>query len=71
MMNSYTQNRNIYPQSVTDAERMINNYVTKLVYKNNSNKKRGKKQDKEEEPTEEEETFPTTTGRELAVLWMI
>ena len=53
-MNSYTQNRNIYPQSATDAKRMINNYVPKFV-PNNSNKKRGKKQDEEEEPTEEEE----------------
>ena len=52
MMNSYTQNRNIYPQSVTDAKRMINNYVPKFV-PNNSNKKRGKKQDEEEEPTKE------------------
>ena len=45
MMNSYTQNRNIYPQSVTDAKRMINNYVPKFIPKNNSNKNKGKKQD--------------------------
>ena len=38
MMNSYTQNRNIYPQSVTDAKRMINNYVPKFI-PNSSNKK--------------------------------
>ena len=43
MMNAYTQNRNIYPQSVTDAKRMINNYVPKFVDNNNSNQKRGKK----------------------------
>ena len=54
MMNLYTQNRNIYPKSVTEAKIMINNYVPKFV-PNNSNKKRDKKQDKEEEPTEEEE----------------
>ena len=42
MMNAYTQNRNIYPQSVTDAKRMINNYVPKFVFKNNSNKNEGK-----------------------------
>ena len=38
MMNSYTQNRNICPQSVTDAKRMINNYVPKFI-PNSSNKK--------------------------------
>ena len=53
-MNSYTQNRNIYPQSVTDAKRMINNDVPKFV-PNSSNKKKGKKQDEDYEPTEEEE----------------
>ena len=31
MMNSYTQNRNIYPQSVIDAKRMIDNYLLKFV----------------------------------------
>ena len=54
MINSYTQNRNIYLQSVTDAKRMINNYVPKFV-PNNSNKKKGKKQDADEEPTKEDE----------------
>ena len=54
MMNSYTQNRNIYPQSIVDAKRMINNYVPKFVPKNNSNKIKNKKQE-DEEPTEEEE----------------
>ena len=54
MMNSYTQNRNIYPQSATDAKRMINNYIPKFV-SNSSNKKKGKKQDKDEEPTKEGE----------------
>ena len=52
MMNSYTQNRNIYPQSVTDEKRLINNYVPKFV-PNISNKKKGKKQDENKEPTEE------------------
>ena len=43
MMNSYTQNRNIYPQqSVTDVKSMINNYVPNFV-PNSSNKKKGKK----------------------------
>ena len=55
MMNAYTQNRNIYPQSVTDAKRMINNYVAKFVPKSNSNKHKGKKHDDDYEPTEEEE----------------
>ena len=45
MMNAYTQNRNIYPQSVTDAKRMLNNYVLKFVPKNNSNKNKGRKTD--------------------------
>ena len=54
MMNSNTQNRNIYPQSVTDKNKMNNNYVPKFV-PNNSNKKKGKKQDEDEEPTKEEE----------------
>ena len=54
MMNLYTQNRNIYPQSVIDAKRMINNYVPKFV-PNSSNKKKGKKKEEDEEPTEEEE----------------
>ena len=54
MMNSYTQNRNIYPQSVTDAKRMINNYVPKFA-PNSSNMKKGKKQEGDKEPTEEEE----------------
>ena len=31
MMNLYTQNRNIYPLSVRDAKRMINNYVPNFV----------------------------------------
>ena len=53
-MNLYTQNRNIYLQSVTDAKRMINNYVPKFV-PNSSDKKKGKKQDKDKEPTKEEE----------------
>ena len=56
-MNSYTQNRNIYPQSVTDAKRMINNYVPKFVH-TNSNKKKSKNQQQEnksEEQTEKEE----------------
>ena len=47
MMNSYTQNRNIYPQSATDAKRMMNNFVPNFV-PNNSNKKKGKKQDEKE-----------------------
>ena len=55
MMNSYTQNRNIYLQSVIDAKRMINNYIPKFVPKNNSKKIKGKKQDDDYEPTEEEE----------------
>ena len=55
MMNSYTQNRNIYPQSVTDAKRMINNYVPKFVPKNNSNRNKGKKQDDNYKQTKEEE----------------
>ena len=54
-MNSYTQNRIIYPQSVTDAKRMINNYVAKFVPMNNSNKNKGKKQDDDYEPTKKEE----------------
>ena len=54
-MNSYTQNRNIYPQSMVDAKRMINNYVPKFVPKNNSNKNKGKKQDNDYKPTKEEE----------------
>ena len=54
MMNSYTQNRNIYPQSVTDAKRMINNYVPKFV-PNSSNKKKGKKQDRNGGLAKEEE----------------
>ena len=54
MMYSYTQNRNIYPQIVTDANRMINNYVPKFV-PNSSNKKTGKKQEEDDEPTKEEE----------------
>ena len=54
MVNSYTQNRNIYPHSVTDAKRMINNYVPKVV-PNSSNKKKGKKQDDNYKPTKEEE----------------
>ena len=56
MMNSYTQNRNIYPQSVTNAIRMINNYVPKFV-PNSSNKKKSKKREGDEEPTEKEELF--------------
>ena len=55
MMNSYSQNRNIYPQSLTDAKRMLNNYVPKFVPKNNSNKNKGRKPDDDYEPTEEEE----------------
>ena len=54
MMNSYTQNRNIYPQSVTDVKRMVNNYVPKLVT-NSSNKKKGKKEDENKEQTKEQE----------------
>ena len=54
MMNLYTQNRNIYPQSVADTKRMINNYVPTFV-PNNPNKKKSKKQDEDEEPTEKEE----------------
>ena len=54
IMNSYTQNRNIYPQNVMDAKRMINNYIPKFA-PNSSNKKKGKKQDEDYEPTEEEE----------------
>ena len=53
MKNSYTQNRNIYPQIVTDAKRMINNYVPMFVH-TNSNKKKGKKEDKNEEQTKKE-----------------
>lgn len=56
MMNSYTKNRNIYPQSVTNTKRMFNNYVPKFV-PNNSNKKKGKEQDKDEEPIKEELLF--------------
>ena len=40
---------------MTDAKRMINNYVPKFVPKNNSNKNKGKKLDDDYEPTEEEE----------------
>ena len=54
MMNSYTQNRNIYPQSVTDTKRMINNYVPKFV-PHSSNKRKSKKQDEDYRPTKEEE----------------
>ena len=54
MMDLYTQNKKIYPQSVTHAERIINNYVPKFV-SNKSNKKKGKKQDNDEIPTKEEE----------------
>ena len=66
-MNSYTQNRNIYPQSMVDAKRMINNYVPKFVPKNNSNKNKGKKQDDDYKPTEEEgpEGFPQSVFTQL------
>ena len=47
MQNSYTQNRNLYPQTVTDAKRMINNYIPKFV-PNNKSRKKGNKQDKNE-----------------------
>ena len=52
----YKQNRNIYPESVTDMKRMINNYVPKFV-PNSSNKKKSKKREGDEEPTEKEELF--------------
>ena len=55
MMNSYTQNRNIYQQSVANAKRMINNYVPKFVPKINSNRNKGKKQDDDYKQTEKEE----------------
>ena len=55
MMNSYTQNRKTYPQSMVDAKRMINNYVPRFIPKNNSNKNKNKKQDEDEEPSKEEE----------------
>ena len=54
-LNAYKQNRNIYPQSVTDAKRMINNYVPKFVLKNNSNRNKGKKQDDDYKQTKEQE----------------
>ena len=47
MINSYTQNRNNYPQTITDAKRMINNYVTKFV-NNITNNKKGKNQHQRE-----------------------
>ena len=46
----------IYPPSVMDAKRMIDNYVPKFV-PNNSNKEKGKKQDEDKESIEEEELF--------------
>ena len=55
MMNAYTQNRNIYPQSMTDAKRMLNNYVPKSVPKNNSNKGKNRKTDNDYKLTKEEE----------------
>ena len=54
MMNSYTQNRDTYPQSVTDTKRLIDNYIPRFVH-NTSNKKKGKKEDENEEQTKEEE----------------
>ena len=35
-----------YPQTVTDAKRMINNYIPKFVH-NSANKKKGKNQQQE------------------------
>ena len=44
LTNTYTQNRNNYPHSATDAKRMINNYVPKFV--NNTNTNTNEKKDK-------------------------
>ena len=52
MINLYTHNRNIYPQSITDTKRRINNYVLKFVH-NSVSKKKGKNQQQENENEEQ------------------
>ena len=58
MQNFYTQSRNIYPQSIVDAKRMINNNIPKFGHNNNNNKDKDKgtqQQNEDNHQTEEEE----------------
>lgn len=58
MINAYTQNWTSYPQSTIDTKRMINNYVSKFIARDNSKKKSKSSQlqeNNEEQQAEEEE----------------